>query len=97
VYVGITLNHVLVKGEKNFRNYYTYTISWGVGGFRKLQNCVHFLFFFFLNFLLVILFIYISNVIPLPGFPSSNPLSHPSVLPASMRVIPHPLPPSASH
>jgi len=28
------------------------------------------------NFLLDILFIYISNFIPLPGFPSANPLSH---------------------
>jgi hypothetical protein len=33
---------------------------------------------------LVILFIYISNVIPLPGFPSTN------ILPIS---TPHPLPP----
>jgi hypothetical protein len=40
-------------------------------------------------FLLVILFIYISNVFPLPGFSSANPLSHPPP-PASMRVLPHP-------
>jgi hypothetical protein len=32
-------------------------------------------FFFFLNFL-VILFIYISNIIPLPGLPSTIPLVH---------------------
>jgi hypothetical protein len=31
----------------------------------------------FLNFLLNILFIYISNVIPFPSFPSKNPLSPP--------------------
>ena len=30
-----------------------------------------------LFFLLDILFIYISNVIPFPSFPSGNPLSHP--------------------
>ena len=29
-------------------------------------------------FLLDILFIYISNVIPFPGLPSRNPLAHPS-------------------
>jgi hypothetical protein len=32
---------------------------------------------FFKNFLLDVFFIYISNVIPFPGFPSENPLSHP--------------------
>jgi hypothetical protein len=32
---------------------------------------------FFLSFLLDIFFIYISNVIPFPGFPSKNPLSLP--------------------
>jgi F0F1-type ATP synthase membrane subunit a len=35
---------------------------------------------FFFNFILVILFIYTSNIIPLPGFPSENPLSHPTSL-----------------
>jgi hypothetical protein len=35
------------------------------------------IFFYFFN-LLVILFIYISNVIFFPVFPSANPLSHPS-------------------
>jgi hypothetical protein len=39
--------------------------------------------------LLDIFLIYISNVIPFPGLPSGNPLSHPSS-PASMRVLPHP-------
>jgi hypothetical protein len=33
-------------------------------------------FFFFQLFLLDILFIYISNVIPFPGFPSRKPVSH---------------------
>ena len=42
--------------------------------------------------LLVILFICISNVVPRPSFPSTNPHPMPS-LPASMRVLPHPLPP----
>jgi len=39
-------------------------------------------------------FIYTSNIIPLPCFPSRHPLSHPPA-PASMRVLPHPptLPP----
>ena len=41
-------------------------------------------------FLLDILFIYISNVIPLPGFPSKNFLSNPPPS-ASMRVFLHPL------
>jgi hypothetical protein len=44
-------------------------------------------------FLLDILFIYISDDICSPGFPSANPLSHPPP-PASMKVLPtHPLPP----
>jgi hypothetical protein len=43
----------------------------------------------FLKFLLVILFIYMSNVIPLPSFPFAIPLPIPSV---SMRVLPHLLP-----
>ena len=45
---------------------------------------------------LAILFIYISNVIPLLGFPSTNPLSPPTLFPASMRMLPpmiHPFPP----
>ena len=29
------------------------------------------------SFLLIILFVYISNDIPFPGFPSTNPPSHP--------------------
>jgi hypothetical protein len=41
--------------------------------------------FFFLLF--DIFFIYISKVIPLPGFPSRNPLSYPPP-PASLRVLP---------
>jgi hypothetical protein len=46
-------------------------------------------FLLYRNFVLVILFICISNVIPLLGFPSRNPLSH---LPTSafMRVFSHP-------
>jgi hypothetical protein len=39
--------------------------------------------------LLDIFFIYISNVIPFPGFPSRNPLSH-TLSPASVRVFSHP-------
>jgi hypothetical protein len=45
-------------------------------------------------FLLDIFFIYISNLIPFPSFPSENPLS-PLHLPASMRIVTHP-PTSAS-
>jgi hypothetical protein len=37
----------------------------------------HYYLTFFLKILLDILFIYISNVILFPGFPSGNPLSHP--------------------
>ena len=37
----------------------------------------------------IILFIYISNVIPLPSFPFTNPLS--SLPTASRRVLSHPL------
>ena len=40
-------------------------------------------------FLLEFLFIYISIVIPFPGFPSGNPLSH-SPSPDSMRVLSSP-------
>jgi hypothetical protein len=43
---------------------------------------------FHISFLLIILFIYISNDIPLPGYSSATPLSP---LPfASMRVLLHP-------
>jgi len=48
--------------------------------------------FLFLNLFLFIfywIFNLISNVIPFPGFPSINPLSHPLPL-ASMKVSPHP-------
>jgi hypothetical protein len=40
-----------------------------------------------------IFYIYISNVIPVPGFTSGTPLSNPP-LPASMRILP--LPPTPS-
>ena len=40
-----------------------------------LQNLSHKLFFLLSTFLLDIFFIYISNVISLPSFPSKNPLS----------------------
>jgi hypothetical protein len=46
-------------------------------------------------FLLDIFFIYISNVIPFPGFPSENPLSHLPPHIAFMRVLRHP--PTHSH
>jgi hypothetical protein len=53
----------------------------------------YFVFFFFLSFLkLIILFVYISNDIPLPGYPSTNHLSHIHPLPTplcSMKVLPH--------
>jgi hypothetical protein len=38
---------------------------------------VYLFIFIFLSLLLDIFFIYITNVIPFPGFPSKNPLSHP--------------------
>jgi hypothetical protein len=44
---------------------------------------------YYFSFLMVILFIYISNGIPLSGFHSANPLSHPFP-PASKRVRLHP-------
>ena len=50
------------------------------------------LFFFKLD----ILFIYISNVIHFPSFPSATPLSHPILPTASMRVFPsHPSTPTS--
>ena len=48
----------------NVMHVYLYTIT-----------CIYLLFFFL--FLLDIFFIYISNVIPFPSFPSENPLSPP--------------------
>jgi hypothetical protein len=42
----------------------------------KIKTIKQILYYFF-YFLLDILFIYISNVIPFPSFPSTNPLSHP--------------------
>ena len=44
-------------------------------------------------FLFDILFIYISNFIPFPSFPSRNP--HPIPPPASMRVLTHPPTPAS--
>ena len=51
----------------------------------------HILFLIILKFLLFILFMYISNVIPHLSFPSTSPLSHTSP-PASMKVLPTYLP-----
>jgi hypothetical protein len=39
--------------------------------------------------LFIIIIIYKSNVIPLPGFPSTNTLSQLPSPPSSMRVLPH--------
>jgi hypothetical protein len=50
-----------------------------------------FQFWFYFAFLLDIFFIYILNVIPFPGFPSENPLSHPPP-PAHQPIHPLPLP-----
>jgi hypothetical protein len=36
-----------------------------------------FFFFFFSFSVLLVIFIYISYIVPLPGFPSENPLSYP--------------------
>jgi hypothetical protein len=47
-------------------------------------------FFHIVSFLLVILFIYISNVTLLLGFPTASPLSH-SPLPWFYKGVPHPL------
>ena len=58
----------------------------GVGS----QKCKHFYQTSF--FLLDILFIYISNVIPFPGFHFRKPLSY-SPLPCFLRVLPHHPPP----
>jgi len=49
-------------------------------------------FFLFLKFLLAILCISISNVIPFPSFPFKNPLTYPPP-PASVNM----LPPTATH
>ena len=43
-----------------------------------LLQYFYFFIFYFFPFLLEIFFIYISNVIPFPSFPSKNPLSPPS-------------------
>jgi hypothetical protein len=53
--------------------------------------CVHFLYLSFLKKLLIILFVYISNVIPLPGLPSMNPVPFPSPLPLRGCSPTHPL------
>jgi hypothetical protein len=52
----------------------------------KKKTSPQFLFLFCINFLLLdIFFIYISNIIPFPSFPSENPLSPP---PASQLTNP---------
>jgi hypothetical protein len=45
--------------------------------FVNFIQCILIRFHLYVFFLLVIFFIYISNVIPFPGFPSENPLSPP--------------------
>jgi hypothetical protein len=52
-----------------------------------LTQAPHFFFVLFIGYF--ILFFYISNVIPLPSFPSTNPHPVPPP-PASVRVLPHP-------
>ena len=47
----------------------------------------HYVYVIFCKFLLIILFNWTSNVIPLPCFPSANPQSTPP--PASMRMLPY--------
>jgi hypothetical protein len=49
---------------------------------------------FVLKFLSDIFFFYILSVIPFPGVPYGNPLSHPPPT-ASVRIVPHP--PTHSH
>jgi hypothetical protein len=49
-----------------------------------------FLWSFFLFSFSFLFFFYNSYVIPLPGFPFASPLAHPSLPPASMRVLPYP-------
>ena len=45
-------------------------------------------FYFFCNiFLLDIFFIYISNIIPFPSFPSENPLSSPTIKTISNQIL----------
>jgi hypothetical protein len=56
-------------------------LSW-----RMVYSNIHIHYHSFFSFFLVILFIYIPNVIPLPGFPFLNPYTIPP-LPASMRVL----------
>jgi hypothetical protein len=51
---------------------------------------MHSLFFYLQRFLLDIFFIYNSNVIPFPGFPSKNPLSPSPLLPNPPTPIPGP-------
>ena len=46
-------------------------------------------FYFFWKFLLDIFFIYISNAIPISGFPSENSLFHPAI-PCFYEVVPAP-------
>jgi hypothetical protein len=61
---------------------------WGAIGRRNKSWSLKVFFFSSICFLLDILYIYISNVIPFPSFPSRNP--YPTLpLPASMRVLTH--------
>jgi hypothetical protein len=56
---------------------------------KKFFNFMQFNFFVYLHFLLSIFFIYISDVIAFPGFPSRIFLSHP--IPLLLWGCPHPL------
>jgi hypothetical protein len=69
----------------------------GRGNYNQCKKNIYFYCFF--SFFFVNLFIYISNVIPLPGFSSAKPLSHhPSPIThhsstitlAFVRVLPYP-------
>ena len=62
--------------------------------FYDQKKTLLYIYAFFCTFLLVILFIYISNVIPLSSFPSTNPHPLPTP-PASMKVLPQPPTPAS--
>jgi hypothetical protein len=67
-----------------------YKIKARASNWVEKEGKVELKFFFFLTFLLDIFVIYISNVIPLPGFPSKK---YPPHTPSPFPCLPnHPLP-----
>ena len=84
LFLGIEPGVLCILGKHSTIDYILFYIHTYMYSYICVYTCIYMCvcvcvdFFIFVFSLLVdILFIYISNVIPLPSFPSTNPLAHP--------------------